>query len=657
MNFSGLYIWLFCALLRAQDPLGNDISGDNQVGIAGQLLEKPVVVRVTDDNGQAVKNARVFFSVLHEPTINNITAKRISIEPETTYTDQDGYAKVQIRIGKGTGDYYIVARHNNDLLTFHFTVVAKNWLLVMVLFIIGGIALFIFGLNYGSKGLIRGAGSKTRDFLFNLTNNQFFALMSGLVTSIIMGSCTAAVSLLIKFASAGLVALLPALGVVLGANIGATITVQLLAFNIVDYALLIVALGVFLRILFPNLRNLAQFIFGFGLLFLSLKIMSDGVVNLKYLKGFDTMLEYLNQNAILGILLGVLFSVVFRSSIAVLGFILVLSFESLISLNTALILVLGTNLGATILPFFIADTAYGRRIALGNFLFKLVGLIICLLLLDYVAGLMKTLGGDIARQIANFHTIFNVFIALIFIPLIHPVSMILEFLQPETKKEILQGKRLDPAFLEMPAIGLGQALKEILFMADKTVKMLEDAIRVFERKDIALRKTIIQADDEIDAAEEAVTSYLSKLVPEEMDENLRVMQGGLLTTTAELEHVGDIISKNLMNYAKKQIDTGMVFSAEGFSEIREFHNFVLVTLRMAISSLTTRDNNLVSEVIKRRDVALGMAKNFEMKHLERLHRGLKESLETSAIHLDILSDLERINFHATEIANVVKGLK
>jgi len=656
MNIVGVYIGLFCALLRAQDPLGNDISGNNQVGIVEQFLKAPIVVRVTSENGQEIQNALVIFSILQEPQKNNISSQFAIIEAETVYTDQDGYAKTRIKLGSVRGDYYIVATYNNDLLTFHFIALEKNWLLIMVLYIIGGLALFIFGLNYGSKGLIRGTGSKTRDLLFNLTTNRFFALISGFIATIIFGSCTATASLLIKFASAGIVSLLPALAVMLGANIGATISVQLLAFNIMNYALLILAIGVFLRILFPNLRNIAQFIFGFGLLFFSLEIMSNGVVNIKYLTGFYSLMNHLNQNLFLGVLLGALFSFIFRSSTAVIGFILVLSFESVISLQTAFSLVLGANLGATLFPFFIADTAHGRRIVVGNFLFKLVALIICLSLIGYFEKFLNFLGGDTARQVANFHTIFNLFTALIFLILLDPAGNILKFLVVETKKGILKSDRLDPSFLDAPAIGLGQALKEILYMADKTIKMLEDAIKVYEKKDIVLRKETIQADDEIDTIEETVTSYLSKLNPEEMDEDLRTMQVGFLTTTAELEHVGDIISKNLMNYAKKQIDEGMGFSTEGFSEIKEFHNFVLNTLRMAISSLTTRDKNLVQEVLKRRETAINMAKKFEVKHLERLHRGLKESLETSTIHLDILSDLERINFHATEIGNVVTTL-
>jgi phosphate:Na+ symporter len=347
--------------------------------------------------------------------------------------------------------------------------------------------------------------------------------------------------------------------------------------------------------------------------------------------------------------LGAIFSFIFRSSTAVVGFVLVLSFESAMPLSSALFLVLGANLGATIFPMLVSDTVYAQRVALGNFIFKLTGVIICVLLISFLENLIHLPGGTQMRQVANFHTIFNVLIALIFLPLLNPFTRMMKSLVAETKQEILTKRRLDLSFLDTPAIGLGQAMKEVLYMADKTVKMFEDAIRVLEKKDIVLRKEIIQADDDIDRTEEMVTSYISKLNAEEMDESLRAMQIGLLRITAELEHIGDVISKNLMTYAKKQIDGGMEFSSEGFSEIRELHSFVLDTLRMAIVILTTHDKKVLQEISKRRDIAIDIARNFEAKHLERLHRGLKESYETSSIHLDILSDLERINFHATEI--------
>lgn len=654
MSACHLYIFLFCVLLRAQDPLGNDISGDNQIGIVNQFLKQPLVVRVVDNKGKGLENVPVIFKILKEPHENKIKNRFAVIQPETTYTDKDGFAKTFIKLGDTRGDYYIIARYENESLIFHFTGVEKDWAFIMVVSIIGGLALFIFALNYGSKGLIRGFGSKTRDLLFNLTNNRFTSLIGGFFVTIIFGSCTATALLLIKFASAGVVQLVPGLAVILGANIGATITIQILAFNIMNYALLIVTVGVFLRLLFPNLRNLAQFIFGIGLLFFSLKIISTGIGNVKYISGFIKTIEYLNNAPILAISMGALASFIFRSSTAVIGFVLVLTFESAISAVSAINLLLGANLGTTIFPILLSDSANARRIALGNFICKFVGVVIFVLLIDYIK--IIPFFENNPRQIATFHTIFNIFVALIFLPVLNPYSKFLNFLIIETRQEILKSKRLDKSFLDAPAIAIGQAMKEVLDMGYKTIKMLEDGIKVFERRDIVLRKTIIQSDDEIDQAEEMITPYLSRLNPEEMDQELRKMQIGLLTITSELEHIGDTISKSLMNYAKKQIDEGMEFSQEGLEQIKEFHRFVLDTLRMAISSLATRDRRLAQDVFLRREAGLKMVKDFEIKHIERLQRGLKESLETSTIHLDILSDLERINFHATEIAEAVLGI-
>uniref|UniRef100_A0A7V3RHP8 Na/Pi cotransporter family protein n=1 Tax=candidate division WOR-3 bacterium TaxID=2052148 RepID=A0A7V3RHP8_UNCW3 len=648
-----IYLLIFSTLVKARDPLGNDISGDEQIGIVNQFLKKPLVVRIVDEKGIGIPETPVIFSILKEPSENLVSNHKTVIEPETVYTDYEGYAKTNVRVGSARGDYYITARHNNEMLVFHITGLRRDWILMLVVSLIGGLALFIFGMNYGSKGLIRGLGYKTRDLLFNLTSKNITALLSGLVVTVIFGSCTATASLLIKFVSAGFVQSISALAILLGANIGATITVQILSFNIMDYALIIVATGVFLRMLFSNFRNIAQFIFGFGLLFFSLKIISMGINDVKYLPGFSGFISYLDKNIILAILFGAVGSFIFRSSTAVIGLILVLGFESVISTKSAFNLLLGANIGATIFPILISDSIYAKRVTLGNFIFKFVGALILLFLIN---NLYFTPPGDnVARQIANLHTIFNLLAAFLFLPLLNPFARLMEFLIPETKENMLRIRRLDPSYIDTPAIGIAQAMMVIIDMAEKTIKMLEDSIKVFEKKDIVLRKEIIQSDDDIDRIEESVNPYLSRLNPEEMDQGVRKMQIGLLTITAELEHIGDIISKNLMSYAKKQIDEGMEFSAEGFAQIKEFHKFVLDTLRMAISSLTTRDKKLAKEVIHRRKKGLDIVKDFEIKHLERLHRGLKESLETSTIHLDILSDLERINFHATEIAGVVEG--
>jgi phosphate:Na+ symporter len=223
----------------------------------------------------------------------------------------------------------------------------------------------------------------------------------------------------------------------------------------------------------------------------------------------------------------------------------------------------------------------------------------------------------------------------------------------ETKAELLSTHRLDPAFLSTPAIALGQAAREILYMADITMKMLEDAIVVFRNRDSTLRKKIIDTDDKVDALEETITPYLTKISEEELDAELSHFHKALLNAVNEIEHVGDIISKNLMTYAKRQIDTGFVFSKEGFEQIEKLHQFALATLRIATDALTTHDEKLAREASTRKEIGHNMAKEYNELHLDRLRRGLKESLETSTIHVDLMSDLERINFHAAVIGEAL----
>jgi len=645
--------FIVSVLLKAQDPFGNDISGDNQIGEVAGALKKPIAVRVIDNSGIPKSHATVVFSILDEPKENTVLKQFAKLESDTVITNIDGYAMTRLRFGGSKGHYCIIAQSQNQSVLFNAMALDKNWFLFFLFSIFGGLALFVFGVNYGSKGLIREMGPKMRDIIFSLTANRFTALLMGILVTAIFGSSTATAVLLVRFASSGIVTLNQALGILLGADIGTTITVQILAFNILSYAILIVGVGIFLKQLFPRLRNLGQFIFGLGLLFFSLQIMSNGASNLKYLPNFNGVINSLGSNSILGIITGAIVALVLHSSAATIGVLLILGFGSLISLSAAIPLVLGANLGATVSSLFAADTVDGRRVAFGHFIFKLTTIIILFPFLAYIPKIVNRFGGDTARQIANLHTLFNIFTAIIFLPLFNLVTAFLKSSVRETKKELLKIKRLDPLFLTTPLIALGQATREILQMADIVIKMLEDTIKVFENKDNNLRKKIIQTDDEIDAFEEAITPYLTKINHEEMDNRLSRLHSSLLHTVASLEHIGDIISKSLMSYAKKQIDSGFAFSTEGFSEIKEFHNFVLTTLRISTNGLATRNKKLVTETVARRAIGYSKAKGYEAHHLFRLTQGLKESLETSTVHLDIINDLERINFHASEIGKVI----
>lgn len=650
MSSTLLLIFLtFSTLIKAQDPLGNDISGDVQVGTVEKTLKKPIVIRFVDNLGNPQSNIKVEFSILEEPKENIITNKFAKLSQEQVKTDHDGYAMTELTFGKSKGNYYILAEAQGESLIFKEIALQKNWLLFLIFTLFGGLGIFIFGLNYGSKGLIRAAGAKMRDLLFNLTKNRFMAVLVGIIVTVIFGSSTASSILLVRFASSGIILLEQALGVLMGINIGTTITVQILAFKLLDYAILIVGVGFFLMHLFPKLRNIGQAIFGLGLLFFSLRLMSIATSNLRYLPDFNAAIISLANYPVLGIIVGAFLAFLLRSSAATIGIVLILSFDSLIEFPQAIPLILGANLGTTLSALISANTIEGRRVAFAHLLFNSIVIAILFPLIKFIPAVMNFIGGDIPRQIANFHSFFNIFTVVIFLPLIYPFAKFLKSIVKEADKERLRMHRLDPAFLSAPAIALGQATREILYMADITIKMLEDSIKVFQHRDNDLRKEIIKTDDDVDAFEETITPYLTKINEGEMNSKLSSLHSALLNAVNEIENIGDVISKNLMTYAKKQIDTGFVFSKEGFAQIQKYHEFVLTTLRTSIDALTTRDKNLAKEAAKRKELGYKMAKQFNEFHLDRLRRGLKESLETSTIHVDLISDFERINFHAAVI--------
>jgi len=637
-------------LLKAQDPIGNDISGDLQIGTVGNALKKPIVVRVIDSLGRPQSNVNVVFRILEEPRENVISNKSAILSSNLVKTNDDGYAMTAFTFGASKGNYYVLVETQGESLIFKEIALEKNWLLFLLFSLFGGLGVFIFGLNYGSKGLIRAAGAKMRDLLFSLTKNRFMALVVGIIVTVILGSSTASSILLVRFASSSIILLEQALGVLLGINIGTTITVQIIAFKILDYAILIVGIGFFLMHLYPKLRNIGQAIFGLGLLFFSLRLMSIATANLKYLPDFNSAIASLSNYPILGIIAAAVLAFVLRSSAATIGIVLILSFDSLIQFHQAVPLILGANMGTTFSSLLSANTIEGRRVAFGHLLFNAIAIAILFPFIRFIPVVINVIGGDTARQIANLHTLFNVVTAIIFLPLLHPLSKVLKSLVKETARERLGLHRLDPTFLSTPAIALGQAAREILYMADIVIKMMEDSICVFQNRDNDLRKRIIAIDDEVDTLEETITPYLTKISEVEMDSTLSGYHSALLNAVNEIEHIGDVVSKNLMSYAKKQIDTGFTFSKEGFTQIEKLQRFCLTTLRTAIDALATRDRRLAEEAALRKELGYKMAKELNELHLDRLRRGLKESLETSTIHVDLVSDLERINFHAAVIA-------
>ncbi|MCX7785986.1 MAG: Na/Pi symporter [candidate division WOR-3 bacterium] len=634
--------------------IGNeDLSGDNQVAEVFSYIKKPLVIQVLNANGIPLANQLVKFTVLAEPLENIYSNKRAQIIDSIVKTDKSGYAKTKLKLGGAPGEYRILAKSGDADYIFSVTALAQRWYLSVIFGLAGGLCFFLFGLYYGSKGLRRLAGGTLREIVFNLTKHRFFGVSIGMLVTMIFQSSTATSVLLISFASTGLIGLSQALAVILGADIGTTFTAQILAFKLYDYALFIIIAGFFLMNSYKKIKDIGQAIFGFGLVFFAIKLVFEVSGPLKYFPGFINALVAFSNYPLLGIIISMIFTFLVHSSAATIGIAVGLSFSGLITLKSALPIILGANLGTSFSPLFasLKGSLEARRVALGHTIFKLIIVLLLLPFINQLTTLISHLSGSLPRQIANAHTLVNIFACILFLPFLKPFEKLLKLLLPDKLREKYEitPLYLDTTVLDAPAMALAQAHREVLRMGDIVYDMVKRSLDVFLNNDKEGRKEIALTDDKVDTLEKNITNYLTKLSSSEMTPELSQKNIALLYIVDDLEHIGDIVSKSLMAYTKKKIDYSLQFSEQGLQELAEFHQCVLETIKLSLASLSTWDKELAQKAVNRRDFGNQKLQELHNRHLERMRAGLKESIDTSTIHLDYISDLERINFHGAKI--------
>jgi phosphate:Na+ symporter len=541
------------------------------------------------------------------------------------------------------------------------SVVSEPFTIISFITLLGGLSLFLFGLRLGGEHLESVAGNRLHYVVSRLISNRFKGIAVGALATVTLQSSSATTVMLVSFASVGLISLIQSLALILGADIGTTLTVQLIAFRISDYALLIVTIGFLLTLMNKGGRSyrVGGVILAFGLIFFGMKVMSDSVAPLKFYPGVTNLMLSVKENPLVGILLATVFTAIVQSSAATLGLVLSLSFQGLIDLQAAIPLILGANVGtcATALLASLGSNTDGKRVAWAHTLFKIIGVILLYPFIGDMADLISRTSENVSRQIANMHTFFNVGMAFLFVPFIRPYRDFIIKLWPQRERPPREfaPKYLDYKLLDAPDLALGQATREILRMADIVFSMVNDTMTVFRENDEQLRCQLVKEDDKVDLLEESLTPYLTKLSRKELSNEEGEKEIALLFITSELEQIGDLVSKKLMVYAQKKIAQPFYFSDEGFEEITEFHGQVVTTLQMAIDSFASWDKNLARKIIERRK-RLSLEQNrLHRAHIGRLHKGLKESLDTSTIHMDLIGDLNRINLHASKIAYAVMG--
>ena len=521
---------------------------------------------------------------------------------------------------------------------------------------LAGIALMLYGIRTLRRGTERLFGSRLRKLLQTATRSNLRGLGAGCLLSILTPSSTAVALLSVEAINSGFVTFQQVLAVMLGANIGFTITVQLLAFKFYLWNAMFIALGAPLFVFGrrQHVVGTGQSLLGIGFLLLSIQMLTLAVAPLRDNGDVRDVMRILASHPVWLVSFATVLELILQSATAAIGIGLALCGERILPVNGAVAVVIGANIGIAVTAlaagFSRVDT---RRMAIGNLLFKLAGAVVCVPLLSPLVDALQHLSpaGD-TQVVANAHTLFNMALALAILPLVPLVARWLERLVPAqaTGGERFGPRYLDAASLESPALALGQATREILHMADIVREMLRKAHRAFVMSDAALCEEVQHEDDKVDLLNTEIKAYITRLREQALNPEESRRETALLSFAYELETIGDIIDKNLIDLAKKKITLGVEFSKEGWAELDEFFGKVQENFEIAVSAFASRDRLLAAELLRHKHQIHESEIELRARHFHRLHTGLAESIETSAIHLDVLTNLKSINSHLVAVA-------
>jgi phosphate:Na+ symporter len=527
---------------------------------------------------------------------------------------------------------------------------------IVLLDLMGGVALLLWGLHMVLSGVLRAFGPNLRRILSKALGNRFTAFGAGVGLTALLQSSTATGLMTASLAADGVVSLVPALAIMLGANVGTTLIVQFLSFDISALAPVLFLIGlVVFRIGGTSLtRAIGRVAIGLGLILLALHILLDTLAPAEQAPAVQALLASITNDPVLCILIAAALTWAAHSSVAVVLLVMSLAYSQFVTPEAALALVLGANLGSAINPLIeagIRGDPASRRLPVGNLLNRLIGVLIALPFLPPIARELSAFQPDAVKMTAEFHLLFNVALASIFIGLLDPVAALLVRVLPERKQteDASMPRYLDEGTLETPPLALANAARETLRMGDTVEVMLRDVMIALMNNDRTLVTSVSRLDNVVDRLNEAIKLYITKLTRDALDEREGRRAMEIVSFTINLEHIGDIIDKNLCELATKKIKRGYQFSPEGAAELTAFHKRVCASLQAAFSIFMTGDAEAARKLLREKAELRKAELEAADRHFERLREGRPESLETTSMHLDVLADLKRIHSHICSV--------
>ena len=534
--------------------------------------------------------------------------------------------------------------------------------LLNLLTIIGGVALLVFGVRYLRKGLDRLFGRRLGTWMQRLAGRRGFSFLAGIGVSVVAPSSTTMSLLAVHTVQAGHLTARQMLTIVLGANIGLTIMVLLIALQQEELAPIVVLAGValFQFTKSPRSRGIGQVLLGLGFILLAIDIMKRAAETVDMQSGLWAVINFenLTEHAVLLAIFAAMLAMALQSSTATIGLVIGLGVSEAVSFKLAVPVVLGANVGLAVTTLIVGwRVIEPRRLALGNLLLKLALAGLALAALNLLGDRLPNPGPEsFGLAIAGVHSGFNIVLAAVGLPLVGVVSSLLERVVPTPPPE--RRKAFGPKYISNGPIGgvalaMGQALREITHMSEIIRAMLRDVWAALETGNEKLARDVAVRDDQVDLLDTEVKRFLTRMAREEAGEYDADEQMRLLRYLAEVETIGDIIDKNISELVLKKIRLGAEFSKEGAEELKDFYRKVSENVVIAETAFTTRDRALAQQLLRHKQRIDQYERELRDRHFARLNAGLVESHETSAIHLDLLTHLKRINSCVTHVAYAI----
>ena len=669
--FSALF--LLCTNVVSADTIASatcriQIESGNDQAILANGSSKPVEIKLLDAEGKPITNAALHLIVAEKPS----GAGDFKLETEKIQTNPVGMAIFEPGKISKPGDYSILVMKADDQSVYSYinlNVHDESWVMYLVFGLFGGLGMFLFGMNLGADGLQKIAGKKMKEILGTFTNNRYMGVLTGIIVTAITQSSSATTVMLVGFVNASLMTISQTLSVIFGANIGTTITVQLIAFEISHFALLMVGVGFLLK--YSKNKTVVyagDIILGFGFIFYGMKVMSVAMSPLRSFPAFKEMLIAMSDYPITAIFGSMLFTALIQSSGATIGLVVVFASQNLITLHASIPLILGAHTGTCITGWIasIGASAAAKKTALLNILYNLIGTVVFLPFLSdslsfssLVHWCTAPFSDSAAREVANAHMLSAIIKMIVMFPFYDRIVWLTHLMiAEETTEEInrsVRTKYLSESLLKSPELALGNVAREISRMAGHVEFMMEKVPEMisYGREDTISEVTF--REEKVDTAQYEITKYLSSLSEESLTEEQTSTMMKYMAIINDLEGQGDQIHKIIVPFSRAKAREEIRFSEEGFRELMNMFDRVNENFMLIINAFATNNLEQAERIMKSERTFEVLIKRLRTSHMRRVFQHKVQSIETSTLHMDLLQCFKRINVHSIEIAKAIGG--